>query len=133
MNTWLLAGGVVLAIACGFFAWRYIALRRRLAAYARALRHMPPLSLPMRDAELEDLSIAVRSIVSDFNQQLASLQTGHDRLAAVLDQMTDGVLIADATGVVQFANPAARRLFSSPDAVHHTVTEVVRHHQLVEA
>jgi two-component system phosphate regulon sensor histidine kinase PhoR len=133
MNSWPLAGLVVLALACGYFAWRYIALRRRLALYARALRRMPPLTLPMASAELADLSIAVRSTVSDFNQQLASLQTEHDRLAAVLDQMTDGVLIADATGVVQFANPAARRLFGSPDAVHHTVTEVVRYHQLVEA
>jgi two-component system, OmpR family, phosphate regulon sensor histidine kinase PhoR len=133
MNTWLLAALIVLALACAFFAWRYIALRRRLSVYVRALRRMPPLTLPMGAGELEDLSIAVRSIVADFNQQLASLQTEHDRLAAVLDQMTDGVLIADAAGAVQFANPAARRLFNSPDAIHHTVTEVVRHHQLVEA
>ncbi len=132
-NTALLAAAIGLAVACGFFAWRYIRLRRRLGAYAQALRTMPPLSLPMAAEELDGLSIAVRSVVSDFNQQLATLHNEHDRLAAVLDQMTDGVLIADATGVVQFANPAARRLFAGGDAVGHTVTEVVRHHQLVEA
>lgn len=133
MNTWLLAGLLILVIACGWFAWRYASLRRRLADYVRAVQRMPPLTLPMADRELEDLSLAVRSVVSDFNQQLATVHTEHDRLAAVLDQMTDGVLIADAEGNVQFANPAARRLFVSPEPVGHTVTEVVRHHQLVDA
>ena len=51
---------------------------------------------------LEELSVAVTSLVSDFNRQLSSLNDEHDRLAAVLDQMTDGLLIADAAGKVQF-------------------------------
>ncbi|HTP00771.1 MAG TPA: ATP-binding protein [Anaerolineales bacterium] len=133
MNTWLLAGVIALALACSLLAWRYVALRRGLARYVRALGSMPPLTLPMANRELEDLALAVRSIVSEFNQRLAGLHTEHDRLAAVLDQMTDGVLIADDAGLVLFANPAALRLFASRDAVGHTVTEVVRHHQLVDA
>ena len=71
--------------------------------------------------------------MGDFNKQLAALNQEHDRLAAVLDQMTDGVLMADADGQVSFANPAARRLFSTPQAVGRSVTQVIRHHQLVEA
>jgi two-component system phosphate regulon sensor histidine kinase PhoR len=47
--------------------------------------------------------------------------------------MTDGVLIADANGLVQFANPAAKRLFESTDPVGRSVTEVLRNHQLVGA
>ncbi len=55
------------------------------------------------------------------------------RLAAVLDQMTGGVLIADAQGIAQFANPAAGKLFQASNPVNHSLVEVVRHHQLVEA
>jgi two-component system phosphate regulon sensor histidine kinase PhoR len=55
------------------------------------------------------------------------------RLATVLEQMTDGVLIADAQGIVQFANPAAGRLFQTSNPIHRSLTEVIRNHQLVEA
>ena len=133
INSLLVAGIVVIALAGGWFAWRYFELRRRLQAYARALRRAQPTALPTAAGGIEDLSAAVNSLVSDFNRQLSTLNNEHDRLAAVLDQMTDGVLIADSGGQVQFANPAARRLFASPDAIGHTVTEVVRYHQLVEA
>lgn len=133
MNPLLLVPLVVLVLAAGWSVWRYARLRRRLALYSRALRHAPPLTLPMAPGELEELAIVVRSLVGGFNQQLVTLHEEHDRLSAVLDQMTDGVLIADAAGQVQFANPAARRLFATPNAVGRTVTEVVRHHQLVEA
>ncbi len=133
MSPLLLAAIGLLLLLASWFAWRYIRLRRRLGFYARALRHAPPLTLPMAEGELEELAIAVRSLAGDFNQRLAAVHEEHDRLAAVLDQMTDGVLIADADGLVQFANPAARRLFSTPEAVGRTVTEVVRYHQLVDA
>ncbi len=133
MNPFLVAVLVLLLLIGGWFAGRYIRLRRRLAFYTRALRNAPPLTLPMAEGELESLAVVVRSLVGSFNQQLDTLNQEHDRLAAVLDQMTDGVLIADAEGQVQFANPAARRLFSATDAVGHSVTQVVRHHQLIDA
>ncbi len=133
MNPLLLALVIVIAIAAGWFAWRYIRLRRRLDAYTRALRTASPLSLPTAEGELENLGIVIRSLVGDLNRQLASIHDEHDRLAAVLEQMTDGVLIADAAGSVQFSNPAARRLFGSGDTNGRTVTEVMRYHQLVEA
>jgi two-component system phosphate regulon sensor histidine kinase PhoR len=47
--------------------------------------------------------------------------------------MTDGVIIADAQGMVQFANPAAGRLFQTSNLTNRSLAEVVRHHQLVEA
>ncbi|HEX8991013.1 MAG TPA: ATP-binding protein [Anaerolineales bacterium] len=124
---------IVLAAAAGWFAWRYLRLRRRLDLYTRALRTAPPLTLPMAQGELESLAIVIRSMVGEYNGQLAGIQEEHDRLAAVLEQMTDGVLIADAAGSVQFSNPAARRLFGSGDTNGRTVTEVMRYHQLVEA
>ena len=47
--------------------------------------------------------------------------------------MTDGVLIADSQGIVQFANPAAGRLFQTSNPIHRSLVEVIRNHQLVEA
>jgi two-component system phosphate regulon sensor histidine kinase PhoR len=47
--------------------------------------------------------------------------------------MTDGVLIANADGRIQYSNPAAAGLFESPEPTGRTVAEVLRHYQLVEA
>ncbi len=55
------------------------------------------------------------------------------RLATILDQLTDGVLIADSSGLVRFANPAARKLFDVSEPLGRSVAEVVRNHQLIEA
>ncbi len=133
MNSILLILVAILVLLAGGFTWRYFRLRRRLSDYTRRLRLAERSAIPAADGELEELSIAVGALARDFSQQLDSLHDEHDQLAAVLDQMTDGVLIADAAGKVRFSNPAARRLFSSRDADGRSVTEVVRYHQLVEA
>ena len=65
--------------------------------------------------------------------QLSTLNAEHARLAAVLDQMTDGVLIVNSQGRIQFANPASEKLFQTTDPINRSIVEVVRHHQLVEA
>jgi two-component system, OmpR family, phosphate regulon sensor histidine kinase PhoR len=83
--------------------------------------------------ELENLSSAVSSLVSTFNLQLSTLDAERARLATLLDQITDGVLIADEDGLVQFANPAAGRLFQTSNPLKRSIAEVVRNHQLVEA
>ena len=72
-------------------------------------------------------------LIKSLNLQLSTSNFERARLATVLDQMTDGVLIVDSQGRIQFANPAAQRLFEFADPIHRTITEVVRHYQLVEA
>lgn len=48
--------------------------------------------------------------------------------------MTDGVLIADAVGHIQLANPAAEKLLGEGNALlGRSVVVTLRHHQLVEA
>src|SRR5512140_849494 len=114
MNPLLIAVLGILGLATAWFAWRYLDLRRRIEEYSRALSDTQRAPLPMASQELEGLSIAVTSLILDFNQQLSALNEEHDRLSAVLDQMTDGVLIVDPEGRVVFSNPAARRLFGIP-------------------
>ena len=123
---------IFLVIAIGF-AWRYLALRHQLNEYIRALRQSDPSTLSADVQGIEELSSAVDSLVSTFNLQLSTLNSEHARLAAVLDQMTDGVLIVDLQGRIQFANPASKRLFETVDPINRSIVEVVRHHQLVEA
>ncbi len=94
---------------------------------------LPPATLNLDVPGLEELSNAVHALVSALNLQISSLDDERTRLSAVLEQMTDGVMIADSQGLIQFANPAIARLFETNAVIDHTVAEVVRHHQLVEA
>jgi two-component system phosphate regulon sensor histidine kinase PhoR len=131
MNYAFILTMIVLIIA-GWYAWRYYTLRRNLNDYAKAIRQRPGEN-SINGKELENLSSAVASLTAAFNLQHATLESERSRLATVLDQITDGVLIADAHGLIQFANPAAGRLFQFTNPINHSIVEVVRHHQLVEA
>jgi two-component system phosphate regulon sensor histidine kinase PhoR len=117
-------------LVASWFAWRYYKLRREMDDFAKQVRQQ---NLNTEIKGLKNLSSAIASLISTLNLQHSTLDSERARLAAVLDQMTDGVLIADAQGIVQFANPAAGRLFQSSNPINHSLAEVVRHHQLVEA
>jgi two-component system, OmpR family, phosphate regulon sensor histidine kinase PhoR len=123
---------VLLVLLAAWLGWRYLSVRRSLGRYARLIRSNPS-SFPFAAGELQDLAGALRAYADGLHGQLSSLEAERARLAAVLDQMTDGVLIADADGLIQFSNPAARQLFGSPNPLRRSVTEVVRQHQLVAA
>ncbi|GAB4461372.1 MAG: ATP-binding protein [Anaerolineales bacterium] len=127
---YLLTITVIFFLLAAWFAWRYYRLHRRLDEFAARLRQQ---QFDTGIKELENLSSALSTLLATFNLQHASLEAERARLAAVLEQMTDGVLIADAQGIVQFANPAAGKLFQTSSPIHRSVAEVLRHHQLVEA
>src|SRR6185503_5902808 len=126
--------GIILLLlflgVAAWYAWRYYNLRRAVDEYASQIRRE---RLSTETTELEDLSSSISSLISTFNLQHATLESERARLATVLEQMTDGVLIADSQGIVQFANPAAGRLFQTSSPIHRSLTEVIRNHQLVEA
>jgi two-component system phosphate regulon sensor histidine kinase PhoR len=93
---------------------------------------LAPQALPEDVQGLEELSNAVKILLSTFNFQLATSDADRARLAAVLDQLTDGVIIANPNGHVQFANPAAEKLFGN-NLLERSVSETLRHHQLIHA
>ena len=130
MNSTLWAVIIVLIVIAVWFAWRYYKLRREVDAFASRARNQ---NVNTNIKELENLSSAVASLISTFDLQRSTLDAERARLATVLDQITDGVLIADAQGIVQFANPAAGKLFQASEPVDRSIAEVVRNHQLVEA
>src|SRR5215213_2207387 len=121
---------IIILIIAAWYAWRYYGLRRNLDEFASRLRGQDTNT---NIKELENLSSAIASLIAAFHSQHAVLESERSRLATVLEQITDGVLIADASGLVRFANPAAGRLFQFGNPLNHSIAEVVRNHQLVEA
>src|SRR5215213_404778 len=121
---------IIILIIAAWYAWRYYGLRRNADEYASRLRGQDTNT---NIKELQTLSSAITSLIADFHSQYTVLESERSRLATVLEQITDGVLIADATGFVRFANPAAGRLFQFGSPLNHSIAEVVRNHQLVEA
>jgi two-component system, OmpR family, phosphate regulon sensor histidine kinase PhoR len=138
MNWFLLILTVVLAIALTGLTWRQAVQRGRLKRYITLLRPVedgekPVSELPEDVSGLVELSNAVKTLTLALQERTSAVETERVRLAAVLERMTDGVLIADPNGQIQFANPAAGRLFDTKQAVGSRVVEVLHQYQLVEA
>jgi len=84
--------------------------------------------------EVTQLSYAFHNLITQLRAQIRALETEQGKLSAVLEQMTDGVIIVDEQGLVELINPAAATLFeiATDEALVHSLAEVVRQHQLVE-
>ncbi|RPH56176.1 MAG: hypothetical protein EHM81_13510, partial [Chloroflexi bacterium] len=93
MNTfsWLLIAALLITVL--WISWRYLSLRRRVAAYARTVSRAaqgenpaPSLALsiveglPTDIQDLEQLSNAVHALASTFNLQLSNLEAERARL-----------------------------------------------------
>jgi two-component system phosphate regulon sensor histidine kinase PhoR len=127
---WVIFTGLLLAAA--WFAWQYYDLKKRLNEYARLVRAAPD-TLPTDQKKIENLSNAVASLQTAFNVERSTLNDQNARLSTVLEQLTDGVIIVDASGLIQLANPAAQKLFETSSTLGRSVTEILRDHQLVDA
>jgi two-component system phosphate regulon sensor histidine kinase PhoR len=84
--------------------------------------------------ELSQLTQAFNTMSTQLQSQITALNSERSKLAAVLQQMTDGVAIVDATGRIQLFNRSAEKLFGIPEsnAMGRTLAEVLRDHRLVE-
>jgi two-component system phosphate regulon sensor histidine kinase PhoR len=90
--------------------------------------------IPRYSDEVGQLTGAFNSLAIQLQSQIDDLQAERDKLAAVLQEMTDGVLIVDPKGKVQMLNAAAENMFglSLETAVGHSVAEAMRHYQIVD-
>jgi two-component system phosphate regulon sensor histidine kinase PhoR len=84
--------------------------------------------------EISKLNQAFNSMSQQLRSQISELTGERTKLAAVLNNMADGILIAGQDGTVQLINPAAEQMFktTAAEVLGKTLVEVVRHHQLVE-
>ncbi|HNK63213.1 MAG TPA: ATP-binding protein [Anaerolineales bacterium] len=122
---------VLLIVIAILLAWRYYELKKNLLRVTQFIRD-PARPLPHSE-EIAELVSVIESNRANFNTEVATLRTENERLATVFEQLTDGVLIADEDGRVQFANPAAKKLFNTNNPTQQSVAQVVRSHPLIEA
>jgi two-component system phosphate regulon sensor histidine kinase PhoR len=113
-----------------WLGWKYLRLRRAVRELTAQMERGEEISESAN--ELGEFASAVNARLSTFDLRLSSSEKERAKLSAILDQLTDAVLIADADGRVQFFNPAAEKLFGSPLAGR-SVVEAIRHHQLADA
>jgi two-component system phosphate regulon sensor histidine kinase PhoR len=83
--------------------------------------------------ELGQLANAFEAVVLELQNQVNTFEQEQSKLKAVLEQLTDGVVIVDQNGLIQMINPAAKRIFNieGGDADGHSLAIVTRHHDIV--
>ena len=105
-----------------------------IAVQQMSLGNFKTLKFPDTQGELNELTTALRTMAEHLGSYITTLTSEQSKLNAVLNQMTDGVLITDSEGRVQLVNPTAARLFQMDEksALGRSIVEVLRYHQLVE-
>ena len=131
----LISGGSVLLLALIVSDLSYKPVEvLSIAAQQMSMGNFINLEFPGNAYELSDLNQSLEEMAVHLGNQIDVLTGEKAKLSAVLDQMTDGVLIADVNGRVQMLNPAAERLFQVKEEIGlgRSIVEVMRYHQLVE-
>lgn len=82
--------------------------------------------------EVETLAAAFNRMVRKLNLQFQEHLAEKNKLAAVLDQMTDGIMIVDSAGFVRMMNPAAEQMFGVQftSGQPKTLAETVLNHKI---
>jgi two-component system, OmpR family, phosphate regulon sensor histidine kinase PhoR len=131
----LVAGVVTLVLAVGIADRMLRPLRRLRQAMDQVMQgdfdtHLVPAT---RD-ELGELLLAYNRMAEHLKQTMARLDDERSQLRAVLEHMADGVLIADAEGLVQMLNPSAENILGveSQRALGRSFPQVVREHQIID-
>jgi len=104
------------------------------SAWQLASRRPAGQPIPPGTDEISQLTQVFDLMSVRLSDKISDLQTQRATLEAVLQKMTDGVLIVGAQGEVQLLNPAAGKMFSieQSTAIGKPLIEVVHHHQPVE-
>ncbi len=128
----------VLLLLIAWLAWQQYSHRRKISHLIDQLQRTARGEAPVHDLPadmpgLVNLSNAIRDLALAQQAQLGEVSAERARLMATLDQMTDGVLIVDANGLIHMANPASERLLGEGTPFkNRSVAVALRHHQLVE-
>jgi signal transduction histidine kinase len=88
------------------------------AALARAVATAPPEEVPLflgpeAPAEVRRLAGALNEVIGSVADRLAELNREAGLREQILSSMSEGVVLADATGRILYANPAANDLLSA--------------------
>lgn len=130
---------VVTLLAVLLAAWISGRTSRPIRHLTRAIRQMAAGEqtghpIDATGDEVAQLTASFNLMTTRLNEQFHALEEERGKLAAVLEKMTDGVLIVDDQGLILLTNPAAEQLFSIPagKAIGQHLAQVLRHHQPYE-
>ncbi len=139
--TWLAVASIVVSAAAVMLLIFFVhesaykpAEALSIVAKQISMGNFTNLDFPESPFELNELSEALKVMAVQLGAQIDALTSERGKLSAVLNQMTDGVMIVDADGRVQLLNPAAERIFQIKETagMGRSIVEVVRYHQLVD-
>ena len=84
--------------------------------------------------EVGRLTASFNRMAEELDDKVTRLTRERSRMEAILENMADGVIIADPRGQVRLINPTATRLLktSQQTAQGAGFAQVVRHHQIIE-
>ncbi len=84
--------------------------------------------------EIGRLTHAFNEMGDELRNKVDNLANERSRLATILENMADGVLITDLAGIIQLINPAACELLGTKadQAIGRSFAQVVRHHHIIE-
>ena len=131
MNSLLLILLVISLCALAWVSWQHWKLLTGLGKYVNSVENADTDVIP-HHKHLENLTASISSLRKSLETRLDNVIAENVRLANILNQMTDGVLIVDSSGYIQFANPAVDNLCDVENIIGRTVAEVIRHHQLID-
>ena len=89
------------------------------------------LTVEARD-EVGELTHAFNEMSAKTKELVEMISEDRTRLATILDNMTDGVIMVDTEGNVSLANKAAEKLFGIKEAKNEPLIEAVRDHEVDE-
>jgi two-component system phosphate regulon sensor histidine kinase PhoR len=89
------------------------------------------ISIGSRD-EVGELARAFNEMSLKLKELVDEISGDRARLAGILDNMADGVIVTDVDSRISLCNKAAEKLFSVKNAVGRPLMEVVRDHEIDE-
>ena len=117
--------------------WTTRRTMRPLREIIQAMRHMTSGRFEDRinirvSGESAELVQALNKMSAGFNQAITSLSQERNKLAAVLANMADGLLLVDHETRIRLANPVVEKLFGFREnsALGHPFIEVILNHEI---
>ena len=105
---------------------------RRLTALAATSGERQVFAVEGPD-EVERLAAALRAMSAAIRSERGVAEAERDRLAALVDELDDAIVIADAQDQVVLANAAADRMLGIGALAGHRLIEALRDHEVLDA
>lgn len=90
--------------------------------------------IPITSDEVGTLTRALNTMSEKLRFEITALESERRKLFAVMNEMSDGVLILNGAGIIQLINPAALTMFgvSASSSEGRSLIEALRQYKLVE-